>query len=143
MIVPDVNVLVYAHREDTAQHVRYADWLAGVVAGADELGLVEAALTGFLRVVTHPRIFAEPATSAEALAFVTTLRGGSHARALAATDATWRHFADIAAADRQVRGGLVPDAWLAAVTRSHGGRLATADRGFARFPGLTWFDPAV
>jgi predicted nucleic acid-binding protein len=63
-------------------------------------------------------------------------------RMLAATDATWQHFADLAAADRQVRGNLVPDAWLAAMTRSHGGRLATADRGFARFDNLTWFDPA-
>jgi toxin-antitoxin system PIN domain toxin len=142
VIVPDVNVLVYAHREDTAQHERYAEWLAGVVAGADELGLVEAALTGFLLVVTHPRIFAEPATSAEALAFVTALRRGKQARTLAATEATWQHFADIAAADRQVRGNLVPDAWLAALARSHGGRLATADRGFARFPGVQWFDPA-
>jgi toxin-antitoxin system PIN domain toxin len=143
VIVPDVNVLVYAHRADAAQHERYAEWLAGVVAGADELGLVEAALTGFLRVVTHPRIFAEPATSAEALAFVAALRGGEQARTLAATEATWQHFADIASADRQVRGVLVPDAWLAAMARSHGGRVATADRGFARFPGLRWFDPVA
>ena len=143
MIVPDVNVLVYAHRQDAADHERYAEWLAGVLAGDDELGLVEAALTGFLRIVTHPRIFAEPATSEEALAFVTALRGGRQVRALAATDATWQHFADIAAVDRQVRGALLPDAWLAAMARSHGGRLATADRGFARFAGLHWFDPAA
>jgi len=143
VIVPDVNVLVYAHRQDAADHECYAEWLAGVLAGDDELGLVEAALTGFLRIVTHPRIFAEPATSGEALAFVTALRGGRQVHALAATDATWQHFADIAAVDRQVRGALVPDAWLAAMARSHGGRLATADRGFARFAGLRWFDPAA
>ncbi len=142
MIVPDVNVLVYAHRRDALQHERYADWLADVVAGMDELGLVEGALTGFVRIVTHPRIFGEPATSTEALAFVTALLGGRHARTLPATGATWEHFADLAAADRHVRGNLVPDAWLAAMARSHGGRLATADRGFARFAGLSWFDPA-
>jgi toxin-antitoxin system PIN domain toxin len=143
VIVPDVNVLVYAHHRDAATHEQYAEWLADVVAGADELGLVEAALTGFLRVVTHPRVFADPATSSQALAFVTALRGGKQARTLAATEATWQHFADIAAADRQVRGTLVPDAWLAAMARSHGGRLATADRGFARFAGLRWFDPVA
>ena len=143
MIVPDVNVLVYAYHRDAAEHEQYAEWLADVVAGPEELGLVEAALTGFLRVVTHPRIYSDPAPSVEALAFVTALRNGSHARALAATEATWQHFADIATADRQVRGALVPDAWLAAMARSHGGRLATADRGFARFPGLRWFDPAA
>ncbi|HKQ42582.1 MAG TPA: TA system VapC family ribonuclease toxin [Pseudonocardia sp.] len=143
MIVPDVNVLVHAYHRDAAKHERYAEWLADVVAGQEELGLVEAALTGFLRVVTHPRIYADPAPSTEALVFVATLRGGRQARTLAATEATWQHFADIAAADRQVRGVLVPDAWLAAMARSHGGRLATADRGFARFPGLRWFDPVA
>ena len=61
MIVPDVDVLVYAYHRDAAQHERYAEWLADVVAGADELGLVEAALTGFLRIVTHPRVYADPA----------------------------------------------------------------------------------
>jgi toxin-antitoxin system PIN domain toxin len=143
VIVPDVNVLVYAFHRDATKHEQYAEWLADVVAGPEELGLVEAALTGFLRVVTHPRIYADPAPSIEALAFVTALRGGGQARTLAATDATWQHFADIATADRQVRGALVPDAWLAAMARSHGGRLATADRGFARFAGLRWFDPAA
>jgi uncharacterized protein len=142
VIVPDVNVLIYAHRRDTPQHERYAGWLAGVVAGADELGLVEGALIGFVRIATHARIFAEPATPSEALAFVAALHGARHVRTLAATAATWQHFADLATGDRQVRGNLVPDAWLAAMARSHGGRLATADRGFARFPGLTWFDPA-
>jgi toxin-antitoxin system PIN domain toxin len=142
VIVPDVNVLIYAHRRDVPQHDRYADWLGGAVSGGEELGFVEAALTGFVRIATHPRIFAEPATSSEALAFVRALLGGRHVSLLAATDATWRHFADIAASDRQVRANLVPDAWLAAMARSHGGRLATADRGFARFPGLDWFDPA-
>src|SRR4029078_7017592 len=77
VIVPDVNVLVYAHREDAAQHERYAEWLAGVVAGADELGLVEAALTGFVRVVTHPRIFAEPAISGEPLSCVNQTTGAA------------------------------------------------------------------
>lgn len=41
-----------------------------------------------------------------------------------------------------VRGNLVPDAYLAAVAISHGALLASNDRGFARFPGLRWFDPA-
>jgi uncharacterized protein len=143
VIVPDVNVLVYAYHRDAAKHEQYTEWLADVVAGPEELGLVEAVLTGFLRVVTHPRIYADPAPSTEALAFVTALRGSKQARALPATEATWQLFADIAAADRQVRGVLVPDAWLAAMARSHGGRLATADRGFARFAGLRWFDPVA
>jgi uncharacterized protein len=143
VIVPDVNVLVYAYRREAERHERYAAWLAAVVAGSDELGLVESALTGFVRIVTNPRIMADPAPTKEALRFVRTLRAGRRARCLAATDATWAQLDDIAVTDRQVRGNLVPDAWLAAMARSHGGRVATADRGFARFDGLDWFDPAA
>ena len=47
----------------------------------------------------------------------------------------------IAARDEQVRGALVPDAWPAALALSYGCRLATADRGFARFDDLEWFVP--
>ena len=46
MILPDVNVLVYAFRREAQRHERYAEWLAELVAGADEIGLVEASLTG-------------------------------------------------------------------------------------------------
>ena len=102
MIVPDVNVLVYAHREDATHHDRYADWLAGAAAGKEDVGLVEGVLIGFVRIVTHPRVFAEPATMAEALAFVTALRDGSTARLLVAAAATWEHFMDLAGTDRQV-----------------------------------------
>jgi len=141
VILADVNVLVYAHRQDTEHHERYADWLAQARVGTEELALTEVTLTGFLRIVTNPRIFTEPATLAEAMAFVDGLRHARRARWLAASTAAWRAFAEIADADSRVRGNLVPDAWLAALARAHGCRLATADRGFARFEGLDWFDP--
>ncbi len=54
----------------------------------------------------------------------------------------WAAFAGFAAGDDAVRGNLVPDAWLAALAVAHGCRVATADRGFSRFPGLESFDPA-
>lgn len=143
MIVPDVNVLVHAYRRESPKHERYAEWLGGVVAGDDELGLVESVLTGFVRIVTNPRIVADPAPTGDALAFVRAVRSSARARALAATDSTWVQLERYAQVDRQVRGNLVPDAWLAAMARSHGGRMATADRGFARFEGLDRFDPAA
>jgi uncharacterized protein len=143
VIVPDVNILVYAYRREADRHERYAAWLSGVVAGGDELGLVESAVTGFVRIVTNPRIVADPAPTGEALRFVRALHDARRAHRLAATDATWAQLERFAHTDRQVRGNLVPDAWLAAMARSHGGRLATADRGFARFEGLDWFDPGA
>lgn len=63
------------------------------------------------------------------------------ARQLAPTAATWERLEAIATRDNPIRGPLVPDAWLAALALSHGCRLATADRGFARFEDLDWFVP--
>jgi toxin-antitoxin system PIN domain toxin len=141
VILPDVNLLVYAYRREAPDHDRHAAWLADLVGGADDLALVDHVLVGFIRIVTNPRIVATPAPTADALAFVEVLRTARRARSLPPTGATWAQFAQLAALDAQVRGNLVPDAWLAAIALSHGCRLATADRGFARFPGLDWFIP--
>lgn len=87
MILTDVNVLVYAHRRDTQSHEHYADWLAQISGGQEELALTEMTLTGFLRIVTNPRIFSEPATLAQAMAFVDALRRSRRVRWLPVTEA--------------------------------------------------------
>lgn len=143
MILPDVNVLVYAYRRESSQHDRYSAWLTDLVGGRSELALMESVLTGFVRVVTSPRIFADPAPASGACEFVHALRRASRARPVAATDATWSRFADLVRVDTQVRGNLVPDAFIAAMAGAHGCRVATADRGFARYDGIEWFDPAA
>ena len=53
MILPDVNVLVYAHREDSVDHIRYRQWLEAVVNSGQPYGISDQVLSGFLRVVTH------------------------------------------------------------------------------------------
>ena len=140
MILPDVNVLVSAFRREAVDHDRYATWLSSALVRS-ELALVETVLLGVIRIVTSPRIMADPAPTPLALRFADALRAAPRARALAPTAATWECFRTIATRDVQVRGALVPDAWLAALALSHGCQVATADRGFARFEGLDWFVP--
>lgn len=140
MILPDVNVLVYAFRREAVDHDRYASWLS-VTLARSEVALVETVLLGMIRIVTSPRIVADPAPTPIALGFVNVLLDAPRARPLAPSAATWARFRAIATRDEQVRGPLIPDAWLAALALSHGCRLATADRGFARFEGLDWFVP--
>jgi toxin-antitoxin system PIN domain toxin len=140
VILPDVNVLVYAFRREAVDHERYASWLSATLVGS-ELALVESVLLGMIRIVTSPRIMADPAPTPLALRFVEALLAAPRARQLAPTAATWHRLRTIARNDQRVRGPLVPDAWLAALALSHGCRLATADRGFARFQGLDWFVP--
>ncbi len=142
MILPDVNVLVYAFRREAEQHQRYASWLAQMVAGADELALHDTVLAGVARLVTNPRIFADPAPRPVTLDFLARIRAARRARWLPAGDAAWTELERLAQTDRGLRGNLVPDALLAALARTHGCRIATADRGFARFPGVRSFDPA-
>lgn len=141
MILPDVNVLVFAFRREAPGHPSYAEWLTGVVHGSDELGLHEAPLVSFVRLVTNARVFPKPAPTATALTFLDRLVGAPRARWLSPSAACWDQFTALARADRALVGNLVPDALLAALALAHGARLATADRGFARFAGLDWFDP--
>ena len=74
MLLPDANVLVYAHREDTDDHGHYRDWLTGLVNFPRAYGLSDLVLSGFLRVVTHPGEFREPSPLDQALAFATEIR---------------------------------------------------------------------
>ncbi len=143
MIVPDVNVLIRAYRPDANDHELHKSWLDPLAGGAAELGLVDLVLLGFLRIVTNRRVFDPPDPAGDALDFVADLRGRDRARMLNPTEATWTKMREFAATDSQVRANLVPDAWLAATVITYGARLATGDRGFARFPGLDWFDPAA
>jgi toxin-antitoxin system PIN domain toxin len=141
VILPDVNVLVYAFRGEMRDHERYESWLTDVLAGSEELALHDTVLAGFTRLVTNRRIFADPAPTSTAMDFVARVRGAKRARWLPSANETWDKMSDLARGDSGIRGDLVPDAHLAALALAHGCTLATADRGFARFAGLTYFDP--
>jgi toxin-antitoxin system PIN domain toxin len=142
MILPDVNVLVYSFREDVPEHNDYSRWLQDVVDASESIALCDLVLSGFVRIVTHPKIADPPTPTRKALEFVRWLSESPGAHWVSSGPKVWDAL-DRLATDRAVRGNLVPDAYLAAVAIAHGARVATADRGFARFPGLRWFDPAV
>lgn len=141
MILPDVNALLYAFEANSPFHLPWRTWLDSVLDGADELALADHCCMGVVRLATHPRVTRVPASASQALEFIAGLRAADRVRTVFATDATWAALAEFARRDRQLRGNLVPDAYLAALAVSHGCRLATADRGFGRFPGLDFFDP--
>src|SRR6476620_8350415 len=140
MILLDVNVLVYAHREGALDHTRYARWLEDVATGDAAFGLADLVLSRFIRIVTHPRIFTPPTPLADALAFVEGLRTRPNCVPVAPGTRHWELFT---AACRRAgaRGNLVPDAYLAALAIESGCEWITTDRGFARFPGLRWRHP--
>ena len=62
MLLLDVNVLVYAHREDAPDHKAFLDWLEALINSDQAYGMSDLVLSGFLRIVTHPRIFDPPSS---------------------------------------------------------------------------------
>jgi hypothetical protein len=142
VILLDVNILVDAFRGDQPRHSAVRAWLDGVVDGDSAFGIPELALSGFLRVVTHPRVFNEPDDVEDALAFAERLRELPHAISVRPGDRHWSIFARLCRLTRAV-GNAIPDAYLAAMAIESGSEMVTGDRGFARFPGLRWQDPAA
>ena len=136
----DVNVLVNAHRPEAAEHDAYRDWLEDARTADEPLGLADLVLSGFLRVVTHPRVFREPTPLAVALDVVARLRDTPNAVRLVPGDRHWGIFTGLLT-QADARGNRVPDAYLAAMCIEQGATWYSADRDFARFPGLDWRVP--
>ncbi|MGH8072155.1 MAG: TA system VapC family ribonuclease toxin [Candidatus Entotheonellia bacterium] len=75
MILLDVNILVYAHREDTTDHPADRDWVEEMINSGGAYGVSELVLSGFMRVVTHPKVFERPTPFEVALDVVNQIRG--------------------------------------------------------------------
>jgi hypothetical protein len=136
----DVNVLVYAHREDAPDHARYRDWVKGVLDADSVFGVSELVLSGFLRIVTHPRVFVRPSPLELALGFASAMRSHPRAVVLAPGLRHWEIFQRLCE-QGAARGNLVADAYHAALAIETGSTWVTTDRDFARFPGLQWRHP--
>jgi uncharacterized protein len=136
--LPDVNVLIYAHRGDAPEHERYAGWLQALTTSDEPFALSDVVLSGFLRIVTNPRIF-DPATPMDtALAFCQRLVDWPRASLITPGRRHWELFAGLC---RDIKGPRVADAHLAALAIEHGCEFVTTDGDFARFPGLRWRHP--
>ena len=140
MIAPDVNVLLYAFREDSARHAEYHAWLQDALNGTAPVALFEPVLSAVLRIATHPAIFKPPSPRAAVEAFIDTCLTAPAANAFRAEAGHWAIFRDLCK-KADCRGNLVQDAYLAAMALEHNCTYFTADSGYARFPGLRWKHP--
>jgi len=140
MILTDVNVLVYAHRSDAPNHAAYREWLEKLINGDQAYGFSDLVLSGFLRIVTHPRVFNPPSDLTSALAFVEAIRSQPNAVPITAGERHWEIFKNLCEI-AEVKGNLIPDAYLAALAIESGSEWVTTDRDYSRFPGLKWHHP--
>jgi len=140
MLLPDVNVLIYAFRPDSPDHKRYRDWLVEAVYGESAFGCSDLVMSGFIRIVTHPRVFINPDPLPHALAFAAAMREAPNSVRISPGRSHWAIFTRLCE-QAGVKGNLVPDAYLAALAIESGCEWITTDRDFARFPGLRWRHP--
>lgn len=140
MRLTDVNILVYAFRAAAPDHAAHRAWLNAMVGSAEAYALSDHVLAGFLRIVTHPRVFHPPTPLEPALAFAHAFRERPNAVPVAPGARHWGIFTRLCR-EAQARGNLVPDAWLAALAIESGCEFVTTDRDYARFPGLRWRHP--
>jgi uncharacterized protein len=135
MLAPDVSVLVYAHRPEFPEHAACRLWLEGLVNADAAFGLSDVVLSGFLRIVTHPRVFSSPTPLADALAAASELRGQPNRVPLEPGPRHWSIFERLCRESR-AKGNLVADAYLAALAIEAGCEWVTTDRDYAGFSGL-------
>lgn len=140
MILVDANLLIYAHVRSFSEHEAARHWLDGQLNGPARVGFPWPSLLAFLRLVTNPRVFERPESTADAWQQV---------KIWLASDNAWipqptERYLDVLSVQLSVpglAGNLVPDAHLAALAIEHGLMLCTTDGDFARFPGLRWQNP--
>lgn len=140
MIIPDVNILVYAYNKDAKQHKVSKEWWERTLAQPQPVGLPWVTILGFIRISTQRRIIERPMFPQDAIGRVRSWLdlpnvqvispGEEHAEIL------FRLIDEVGTA-----GDLTTDAHLAALAIEHRGQLVSTDSDFARFRGLRWFNP--
>ena len=140
MILPDVNLLVYAHNERAVAHQRARAWWKDLIDREQPIGLAWTVMLGFVRLVTHPAVLADPLNPLDALGFV---RGWLAQPSVRFVEPGPRHVALLAElfGATGVAGSLTTDTHLAALAIEHQAELHSNDADFGRFPGLRWRNP--
>jgi toxin-antitoxin system PIN domain toxin len=140
VILPDVNVLIYAFRQDAPYHRLCRPWLERVLEGDERYAMSRLALSALVRITTHARPLVTPSTLEEAFGFCEYLTDQPHCQIVEPGERHWGIFKRLCV-DTKTRGRRATDAWFAALAIEWGCEWITMNRDFARFPGLKWSVP--
>lgn len=140
MIVIDANLLIYSYDTHSANHKKSIAWLEKTLSGRESVGLPWQSIAAFLRVVTNRRLPGVRVELEEATQAVEEWLESPNLQILVPGDQHWALLRRMIV-EGSASGPLVSDAVIAALTIEYGGVLHTADRDFARFPGLRWMNP--
>jgi toxin-antitoxin system PIN domain toxin len=140
LIVPDVNLLLYAHLTAFREHAKARTWWETLVNGTTEVGIAAPALFGFIRLATNRRVHEPPMSVEAALECAEAWLARPHVHFLVPGPQHLRISFDLIR-ELSAAANLTTDAQLAAVAIEHRAELHSNDADFARFPGLRWVNP--
>lgn len=142
MILPDVNVLICAFRQDASHHSTCKPLVEGLVNGDERFGISPLTLGAVVRITTNQRSYKEPSTLEEVFKYTGYLLTAPNCQIVAPGERHWDIFRRLCT-ETDTRGPRVTDAWFAALAIEWGCEWITLDRDYARFPGLKWRSPQV
>jgi hypothetical protein len=142
MILPDLNLLIYAHNEASPHHDALRAWWGALYADDVPVGVPWAVSMGFVRLVTHPSVMTDPLPALDAVAIVEGWYAQSNVEVLEPGPRHVRILRQLFHATG-VAGRLTTDTHLAAIAIEHQAELHSNDADFGRFPGLRWHNPVA
>jgi uncharacterized protein len=140
VIIPDVNILVYAYNVDAKQHRAAKDWWERTLTEPEVVGLPWVTILGFIRVSTQRRIIDHPMFPKDAVERVRSWLAVPNVQIISAGEEHGEILFELID-EVGTAGDLTTDAHLAALAIEHRGRIVSTDADFARFRGLRWFNP--
>jgi toxin-antitoxin system PIN domain toxin len=140
VIIPDVNILVYAYNVDAKHHKAAKDWWERTLTEPEVVGLPWVTILGFLRVSTQRRIIDHPMFPKDAVERVRSWLAVINVQIISPGEEHGEILFQLID-EVGTAGDLTTDAHLAALAIEHRGRIASSDADFARFRGLRWFNP--
>lgn len=140
-LILDADVLLYAVDGQSHFHTAARTWLDEATTGVERIGFPWVFLTAFQRIITHPRITADPLAPSDAWSCIADWLDTDQAW-IPAPGIRHRDILSRLPADGDLRGNLVIDARLAALAIEHGTGICSFDSDFARFPDVRWINPS-
>lgn len=140
MILPDVNLLVYAYNSTAPEHVRAKEWWEDALNHDDPIGLAWPVMLGFIRILTSPQILRKPLHHHEVMDVIESWLSLDHVMSVVPGV---EHLRIVRALfdKTQVAGNLTFDTHLAALAIENDADLHSNDADFSRFPRLRWYNP--
>ncbi len=137
----DVNVLLYASNAEAPEHDRAMSLIAHLADGPDLVVMLWPVVMGYLRIATHPAIFAKPLSHNDAVSNLDAFLGRPHVRTAGEGERFWDAYRELVA-DVPSKGNGVPDAHLVALMIEHGiDSIWSRDRDFRKYRSIAVNDP--